>query len=70
VFGNGQMFSYQVDGTTRLLTLGYNLTFGARDSLDFSWRLVRSTPGLRPAFVTSPRNYRASQWSAVYLLRF
>ena len=47
-----------------------NLTFGNKDSLDFSWRHVRSTPGLRPAFVTSPRNYKANQWSAVYLLRF
>ena len=69
-FAGGQMFSYRVDGNTALFTVGYNLTFGNKDSLDFSWRHVRSTPGLRPAFVTSPRSYKANQWSAVYLLRF
>lgn len=69
-FAGGQLFSYRVDGNTALFTVGYNLTFGNKDSLDFSWRHVRSKPGLRPAFVTSPRNYKANQWSAVYLLRF
>ena len=66
----GQLFSYKVDGRTVLLTAGYNLSFGAKDSVDFSWRHVRATPGLRPAFVTGPRSYKANQLSAVYLLRF
>ena len=66
----GQLFSYRLDGRTVLATIGYNLSLGSRDSLDFSWRHVRSTPGLRPAFVTSPRSYKANQLSAVYLLRF
>lgn len=70
VFGAGQMFSYRVDGRTWLTTIGYNLSFGPRDSIDFSWRHVRSTPGIRPAFVTGPRSYKANQLSAVYLLRF
>jgi hypothetical protein len=69
-YAGGQLFSYKVDGRTNLLTLGYNLSFGSKDSIDFSWRHVRSTPGLRPAFVTSPRSYKANQLSAVYLLRF
>ena len=69
-YAGGQMFSYKVDGRTWLLTVGYNLSFGARDSIDFSWRNVRATPGLRPSFVTGPRSYRANQLSAVYLLRF
>jgi hypothetical protein len=69
-FASRQLFSYRVDGTTALFTLGYNLGFGPKDSLDLSWRLVRSTPDWRPGFVTSPRKYKASQWSAVYLLRF
>ena len=69
-FAAGNLFSYKVDGRTWLTTIGYNLSFGPRDSIDFSWRHVRSTPGLRPAFVTSPRSYKANQFSAVYLLRF
>ncbi len=69
-YAGGQLFSYKVDGRTVLLTAGYNLSFGAKDSIDFSWRHVRATPGLRPAFVTGPRSYKANQLSAVYLLRF
>lgn len=43
-----------------LLTLGYNLGMGPLDSIDFSWRNIRSTLGFRPAFVTSPHSYIAS----------
>ena len=70
VYAGGQLFSYKVDGRTVLLTAGYNLSFGAKDSVDFSWRHVRATPGLRPSFVTGPRSYKANQLSAIYLLRF
>ncbi len=66
----GRMFSYRLDANTVLATAGYNLGLGARDSVDFSWRHVRSTPGLRPAFVSSERSYKANQLSVVYLLRF
>ncbi len=69
-YAGGQFFSYKVGGNTVLTTLGYNLVLGSHDSIDFSWRYVRSTPGLRPAWVTSPRSYKANQLSAVYLLRF
>ena len=69
-YPGGQMFSYRLRGSTVLLTMGYNHVLGPRDSIDFSWRHIRSTPGLRPAFVTSPRSYIANQLSAVYLMRF
>jgi uncharacterized protein YhjY with autotransporter beta-barrel domain len=69
-YAGGQMFSYRFRGSTSLLTMGYNLAVGPRDSIDFSWRHIRSTPGLRPSFVTSPRSYRANQLSVVYLMRF
>ncbi|MEO7940530.1 MAG: autotransporter domain-containing protein, partial [Burkholderiaceae bacterium] len=69
-YPGGQLFSYRFRGSTTLLTMGYNLAVGPRDSIDFSWRLIRSTPGLRPSFVTSPRSYRANQLSVVYLMRF
>ena len=69
-YPGGQMFSYRFRGSTSLLTVGYNMGLGPRDSIDFSWRHIRSTPGLRPSFVTSPRNYTANQLSLVYLMRF
>ncbi len=69
-YRGGQFNSYRFDGRTLLATLGYNLSLGNRDSIDFSWRHIRSTPGLRPSFVTSPRSYIANQVSATYLMRF
>lgn len=69
-YPGGQMFSYRFRGSTVLLTMGYNLGLGPRDSIDFSWRHIRSTPGLRPGWLNSPRSYIANQLSAVYLMRF
>ncbi len=69
-YPGGQLFSYRFRGSTTLLTVGYNMGLGPRDSIDFSWRHIRSTPGLRPSFVTSARNYMANQLSLVYLMRF
>ncbi len=69
-FAGGQFFSYKFEGRTVLTTLGYNIGFGPRDSIDFSWRRVESTPGLRPAFVTSPKSYIDNQWAITYLVRF
>jgi uncharacterized protein YhjY with autotransporter beta-barrel domain len=69
-YAGGQLFSYRFEGSTVLATVGYNLSLGSHDSIDFSWRHVRSTPGLRPIFVMSPRNYIANQLSAVYLMQF
>jgi len=66
-----QMFAYKVDADTHILTLGYNLSFGTRDSLDFSWRRARSTPSARPGFnAAGPFRYEVDQFSIVYLLRF
>jgi uncharacterized protein YhjY with autotransporter beta-barrel domain len=69
-YPGGQFFSYRFRGTTQMLTVGYNMGLGPRDSIDLSWRHIRSTPGLRPSFVTSPRSYTANQLSLVYLMRF
>jgi len=66
----GQMYSYRFDARTVLTTVGYNLGFGPRDSLDFSWRRAESTPSLRPSFATSSSSYIANQFSIVYLTRF
>ena len=69
-FLGGQTFSYRFDGSTVLTTIGYNLGLGSRDSLDFAWRRVESTPTLRPSFVTSPKSYVDNQLSVTYLMRF
>ena len=69
-YPDGSMFSYRLQGTTYITTLGYNIGLGARDSLDFSWRYVQSTPSQRPSWVTSPASYITNQISASYLMRF
>ncbi|MDR7306949.1 uncharacterized protein YhjY with autotransporter beta-barrel domain [Rhodoferax saidenbachensis] len=69
-YAGGQFFSYRFGGTTVLTTLGYNIGLGARDSIDIAWRRVESTPGMRPAWATSPNSYVTNQVSASYLMRF
>jgi len=69
-YAGGKFFSYRFGGSTVLATLGYNIGLGAKDSMDFSWRYVESTPTVRPAWATSPRSYTANQLSASYLMRF
>jgi len=69
-FPGRQFFSYRLEANTVLATLGYNVGFGPRDSLDLSWRRVESTPHLRPAYSTSASSYVVNQYSIVYLMRF
>jgi len=70
-FTNTPTFAYKVEATTNIFTLGYNLSFGTRDSLDLSWRRARSTPQARPGFnAAGPWSYVADQFSVVYLVRF
>ena len=69
-FPGGQYFTYRFNGTTVLSTLGYNIGFGPRHSLDLSWRRAQSTPNSQPNFATPRLNYIADQYSIVYLVRF
>ena len=69
-FPGGQLFSYRFEGKTVITTVGYNMGFGARDSLDFSWRRIRSTADWRAAYATSASSYIANQFTAVYLVTF
>ena len=69
-YAGGQFFSYRFGGSTVLATVGYNIGLGAKDSMDFSWRYVQSTPTLRPSWATSPLSYTTNQLSASYLMRF
>jgi hypothetical protein len=69
VFKSPQFQDYRMKGKTSLLTLGYNVSLGTKDSLDFSWRGVLSKPDFTPDF-SSPASYSDSQYSAVYLMIF
>jgi hypothetical protein len=69
-YPGGQLFSYRFDGTTVLTTLGYNIGFSSRHSLDLSWRRIKSTSDSRPNFATSGSSYVANQYSIVYLVNF
>lgn len=69
-YPGGDLFSYRFDARTVLTTLGYNIGFGPRDSIDFSWRRVKSTPVWQPKYATSSSSYVANQYSVVYLVTF
>jgi hypothetical protein len=65
------LFAYRFEANTWVGMLGYNFPLGPRDSIDFSWRRIQSTPTAQPPF-ESPGSLRYidNQYSVVYLLRF
>jgi len=65
----GEFFSYRFEATTLLGTLGYNRPLGPRDSIDFSYRRVRTTPLDKPPG-SGPTSYDVNQYSILYLMRF
>lgn len=69
-FTGGQFFSYRVNASTWLTTVGYNLALGPKGSVDFSWRHVESTPEVRPSWATSDKSYVTDQLFATLLVRF
>ncbi|MEO8342465.1 MAG: hypothetical protein ABI536_01495 [Gallionella sp.] len=69
-YPGGQFYSYRFDGTTVLTTLGYNIGFSSRRSLDLSWRRIKSTSARSPNYATSAASYVANQFSIVYLVNF
>jgi hypothetical protein len=71
VFTDTQRLDYRIKADTVITTLGYNLAFGERHSLDFSWRWVQSTATEAPAFGTTGKpEYKVNQYSIAYLFRF
>ena len=65
------LFAYRFKASTWIMTLGYNHAFSEGQSLDFSWRLARSTPlELRGLATASENSYTANQFSVAYLARF
>ena len=69
VFTAPWFYDYRMKGKTGLMTLGYNLSLGTKDSLDFSWRHVKSAPDNVPAFVKSMQ-YFDNLFSVSYLMAF
>ena len=65
------LFAYRIEARTGIGTLGWNYPLGARDSIDFSWRHVNTTPKEKPAFdYTGPLRYIDNQYFITYLMRF
>lgn len=69
-FTGGQFFSYRVNASTWLTTIGYNLALGRKGAVDFSWRHIESTPDTRPSWATSDKSYVTDQLFATLLIRF
>ena len=73
---NQNLVAARVDAETWMANAGYNFPLGPRDSLDFSWRWVISTPDryAEPDAHGGPADgggsYITNQISAAYLLRF
>lgn len=70
VFTSSGFYDYRMKGHTILWTLGYNLSFGSKDSLDFSLRRVEATPDKSPSFAAPPLRYIDNQYSISYLMAF
>jgi hypothetical protein len=69
VFNSPQLRAYRMKGTTGLFTLGYNHALGSKDSVDFSWRRVKSTPDKSVGYA-APMIYIDNQYSISYLMAF
>lgn len=71
VFDDEGYSTYRFDGSTVMLTLGYSLPLGAKDTLDLSWRQIRSRASEAPDFSGAGVNrYTSNQFSILYLTSF
>ena len=73
-FADSTLFTYRLDGSTALATVGYNIGLGPRDSFDFSWRRIRSSLDYDrasiPSGYTPASSYTTNQYSVSYMVRF
>jgi hypothetical protein len=69
VFTAAPYYDYRMKGRTSLLTLGYNYSLGTKDSMDISWRGVRSTQD-NTSDNGSSKSYSDNQYSIAYLMVF
>jgi outer membrane autotransporter protein len=68
-FSSAGLVAYRLKAVTNLYTLGYNYSFGPKDSIDVSWRRVISTPDVKPNNGQGDQ-YFDNQYSLSYLLAF
>jgi hypothetical protein len=70
-FTDTERLAYRIKAHTVIATLGYNVAFGGRHSLDFSWRWVQSKATDELGFGTASKpEYEVNQYSVAYLIRF
>ena len=70
-FTDTQRLAYRFKAQGVITTLGYNLAFGERHSLDFSWRWAQITATEDAGFGTTGKpEYKVNQYSVAYLIRF
>jgi hypothetical protein len=70
-FTDTERIAYRFKAHAVITTLGYNVAFGERHSLDFSWRWAQVTADDEPGFGTTGRpEYKVNQYSIAYLIRF
>ncbi len=69
VFNSPWFYDYRMKGKTTLFTLGYNLSFGTKDSMDFAWRHVQSKPD-KSLNYAAPIRYFDNHFSISYLMAF
>ena len=71
-FKDTTRYAYQIDGSTWLLTLGYNFAISGRQALDASWRMVNAMPesvsGV--SYAAGRIHYTVNQFSLAYMVRF
>ena len=75
VFTDAPYYAYRMKGKTTLATLGYNMPFGSHNSIDFSWRRVRSVTDSLPGYsiygyTTYSASYTTNQLSIALLTAF
>lgn len=70
-FPGKQIYCFRLNGTTALTTIGYNRKLGARDSIDFSWKQVRSSVSYEASYWSGATlSYLTNLYSVAYLVRF
>ena len=73
-FADTSLFTYRLDGSTALATVGYNIGLGPRDSFDVSWRRIRSSLNYDSSSIlagyTAASNYTSNQYAISYMMRF
>ena len=75
-FTGAQYYAYRMKGKTTLATLGYNMPIGSKNSIDFSWRRVRSVTDSLSAYftyygyTTYSASYTTNQLSIAFLTAF